>query len=120
MGKKILVADDDENFVKFVTFNLEENGYETISADNGVDAFDKALNELPDLILLDIMMPLADGYSTMLKLKKSYKTKDIPVIIITAKSEIKDICKTHGAQDYIVKPIAFKEIMDKIKRLLPE
>ncbi len=118
MDKKILVVDDDENFVQFMSFNLEEYGYQVITALNGIDAFDRALNENPDLIFLDIMMPLEDGYSTLLKLKKSHKTKSIPVVMLTAKNKVRDVCELQGADGYIVKPVAFKTILAKIKEVL--
>lgn len=120
MGKKILVVDDDENFLRFISFNLREAGYETITASNGVDGFNKAVNENPDIILLDIMMPFEDGYSTLVKLKKSHKTKTIPVIMITAKNKVQDICEAQGTEGYIVKPVTFNVVQEKIKKVLKE
>ena len=120
MGKKILVVDDDENFLRFMSFNLNKSGYEVITASNGVDAFSKAISEQPALIFLDIMMSLEDGYSALLKLKKSHKTRDIPVVMVTASNKSRDICELQGAESYIVKPVTFSAIKGKIKEILKE
>jgi DNA-binding response OmpR family regulator len=117
MNNKILVVDDDESFLRFMIFNLERAGYQGITASNGIDGFHKALNENPILIFLDIMMPIEDGYSALLKLKKSHTTKPIPVVMITAKNKARDVCELHDIAGYIVKPVLFQTILAKIKEV---
>jgi two-component system alkaline phosphatase synthesis response regulator PhoP len=83
MAKKVLVIDDDNNTVRFLTVALEENGYETAYAYDGVEGFEKVENEKPDLIVLDVMMPKRSGFVLFAQLRKSEEYKDIPVIMLT-------------------------------------
>ena len=83
MAKKVLVIDDDPNTVRFLTVALEENGYETVSALDGKEGFEKAKTERPDLIFLDVMMPKRTGFTMFKQLRKTDELKDIPVIMLT-------------------------------------
>ena len=82
---KILVVDDEVYILHILDFSLGAEGFDVLTANNGEEAIAKAVQELPDLIVLDIMMPVLDGYETLRRLKREPKTKDIPVILLTAK-----------------------------------
>ncbi len=83
MAKKVLVIDDDESVVKFLTLALEENGYEALSAPDGKAGFEKVQSEKPDLLILDVMMPKRTGFVLFKQLRKTDEFKDIPVIMVT-------------------------------------
>jgi two-component system alkaline phosphatase synthesis response regulator PhoP len=117
---KILVVDDEINITQILEFSIGAEGYEVITAMNGEEAVDKARRELPDLIILDIMMPRIDGYEACRILKANPLTKNIPVVLLTAKG--RDIDKRLGyevgATDYIVKPFSPSKLIDRIHKLL--
>ncbi len=119
MGK-ILIVDDEIQFIDLVQMRLEANGYEVITADNGEVGLEKARHENPDLIVLDLMMPVMDGYTMLKELRKVEQIKDIPVILCTAKSHRDDENNGQkaGADDYIKKPFESSELLAKIKELL--
>lgn len=106
MAKKILIADDEEDIKIVVQLYLESKGYEIVTAFDGLDAVDKAKSEMPDLILLDIMMPIIDGFEVCRRLKADPATAHIPVVMLSAASqtESKKRGLSAGAADYIVKP----------------
>jgi DNA-binding response OmpR family regulator len=83
MPKKVLVVDDDENTRRFLTVALEENGYEAVTAEDGDDGYHKIVEENPDLILLDVMMPKKTGFSLFKQLRRKEEYKDIPIIMLT-------------------------------------
>ena len=120
MKKKILVVDDEALLVDLVKIRLEANNYEVVAAYDGVEGLEKARNEKPDLVLLDIAMPFMDGYQTLQKLKENAQTKPIPVIMLTAKSQVDDVTKVAdlGAVDYIVKPFNPATFLEKIHKAL--
>ena len=117
---KILVVDDEVNITQILEFSIGAEGYEVIAAQNGEEAIDKARREQPDLIILDIMMPIIDGYEACRILKANPLTKNIPVILLTAKG--RDIDKRLGyevgATDYIIKPFSPNKLIDRIHELL--
>jgi CheY-like chemotaxis protein len=83
MPKRVLVVDDDENTRRFLTVALEENGYEAVTAEDGDDGYKKIEEQIPDLILLDVMMPKKTGFSLFKQLRRKEEYKDIPVIMLT-------------------------------------
>ena len=118
--RRILVVDDEERMVRFIRMNLEHDGFLVTEAFNGKQAIDK-LRDTPDLILLDVMMPDIDGWDVFQQLKTTENTRDIPVIIITAKSQTID--RVLGVQiakvdDYISKPFRPGELVESIKKIL--
>lgn len=122
MGEKktILVVDDMSQIRTILRFNLEKEGYNVIDANTGERALEYAVGEnIPDLIILDIMMPKMDGYEVIRKLRESDVTKHIPVIFLTAKAQKKDVLKgiEAGGNDYVVKPFKFADVHRKIKEL---
>lgn len=117
---KILVVDDEVNITQILEFSIGAEGYEVISAQNGEEAIDKARREQPDLIILDIMMPIIDGYEACRILKANPLTKNIPVVLLTAKGRDIDrrLGYEVGATDYIIKPFSPNKLIDRIHELL--
>jgi len=103
---KILIVDDEPFNVDYLEQELEDSNYEIISAGNGQDALDKVQSHSPDLILLDIMMPIMDGFEALSRLKANPATRDIPVIVISAQNDLQSVVKgvQLGAEDYLPKP----------------
>jgi len=118
--EKILVVDDEKDIVELLRFNLGKEGFRTISACEGEDALKLAKKELPDLIILDLMLPGIDGLEVCRILKRDPATFSIPIIMLTAKGEEADIVTglELGADDYIAKPFRVKEIIARIKAVL--
>lgn len=118
--KKILLVDDEKDISIIISKVLERSGYEVITAADGLEGIAKAEDELPDLILLDNMMPNMDGPTALIKLKASDKTKDIPVITVTALADEDNIVTAQkgGAVDYIVKPFDYDILLKKIAKTL--
>ncbi len=118
--KKILIIEDDDHIIELLKFNVENNGYQVSFATEGHEGLNKAVNELPDLILLDLMLPGIDGIDICNKLKNKDRTKDIPIIMLTAKGHESDkiLGLEIGADDYIVKPFSVRELMARIKVVL--
>lgn len=115
MGKRVLVVDDESNIVDILKFNLEREGYEVLCAYDGGEALEKARNEAPDLVLLDVMLPVMDGFSVLEEIRKTDKLT--PVIMLTAREEERDkvLGLEIGADDYIVKPFSVRELMARVK-----
>jgi len=122
MPKKILIADDDQDTVSFLASMLRANKYEVVVAFDGMQTITVAHKEKPDLILLDIMMPVRSGINIFENLKMSALTAIIPVIFITgvANSEIKQKALKMGAADYIVKPFKTEYLLSKVRKVLGE
>jgi DNA-binding response OmpR family regulator len=118
--KKILVVDDEKDIVEMIAFNLQRNGYDVITAHNGNDALDLAEQQTPDLILLDLMMPGLDGTEVTRRLKADPRTKKIPLVMLTAKSEETDVVVglTLGADDYVAKPFSMKILLARLTTVL--
>ena len=116
---KILLVDDQANFIKMIKIKLDRIGYQIITAENGKEAVEKAIYEKPALIIMDIMMPVMDGFSAARKLKESQNTSQIPIIFLTAKSQASDReeARALGAIDYITKPFSPKVLLEKIEKL---
>ena len=117
---KILVVDDEIYIVHILDFSLGMEGYEVITALDGEQAIEKAHAEKPDLIVLDIMMPKLDGYETCKALKGNSETRDIPVILLSAKGRNVDqkIGFEVGADDYITKPFSPRKLVERINAIL--
>jgi len=113
----IYIIEDDEDIRELVLYALKCNGFEAKGFESGRDLFQ---NPLPDLILLDIMLPGDDGYTILNKLKQNSRTKDIPVIMLTAKTSELDKVKSldAGADDYVEKPFGIMELISRIKAVL--
>lgn len=120
MPKKILIVDDEPNVLQMLRIKLESSGYEISEADNGLTAINKAQEELPNLIILDLMLPKIDGFRVCSLLKRDPKFLGIPIIILTARAGSGDEtqAKECGADLYITKPIDLDLLLTKIKELI--
>lgn len=116
-GIRILVAEDDPSVYRLISFKLEMEGYLVDIATDGQEALKKALEKEYDAMILDLMLPLLDGFQV---LKGVRDQKDLPILILSAKSLEKDIMRgfTIGANEYLVKPFAPNELLTRLKRML--
>jgi len=123
MANKIMIVDDEPDVVDLVKLVLKSEGYEVVTANSGKEALEKMVKEMPDLVLLDIMMPQMDGWEVYNHIKSNTKTKDIPVAMLTAKSQsIDKMIGLHVVQvdDYITKPFGRAELLERVKKILSE
>ena len=119
-NEKILVVDDEENIAELISYNLTSNGYKVITANNGNDAVKLAVEEKPNLILLDLMIPGKDGYDVCKDVRSNSEIRNTPIIMLTAKSEELDkiLGLELGADDYITKPFSVRELLARVKAVL--
>lgn len=117
---RVLIVEDERGLVQSLSWYFDREGYETHAASDGNDGLRKAQTLLPDVVLLDIMLPGLDGLSICRELRAGERTKQIPIILITAKSEETDQLAGYnlGADDYVTKPFSNKVLLQKIKALL--
>ncbi len=120
MKKAILVVDDERDIVDLITYNMKREGYDVLSAFNGEEAVAKARQHQPDLVILDIMMPVLDGYDACKRLKSDARTAHIPVIFLTARSGEADevIGLELGADDFVHKPISPRRLIARVKAVV--
>lgn len=119
-SKKILIVDDEQDIVETLKFILESQGYTCFCAYNGEDGLNQAKEIMPDLIILDVMMPKINGYKISRLLKYDNKYKNIPIIMVTARSQEQDklIGEETGVNEYISKPFELDEILAVVKKYL--
>ncbi len=120
MTRKIVLAEDEPQIARLIEFKLKKEGYDVTWKENGEEALKAIKADKPDLILLDIMMPVMDGYEVLRRLKEDENLGDIPVIMLTARAQEKDVVKgiDLGAEDYITKPFHPAELLARVKRIL--
>ena len=118
MSKKILIIDDEPEMVELIKLRLQANNLEVITASEGEEGLDKMIKDKPDLVILDIMMPNMDGYSFLRETRRDPFIAKIPIIVLTAKPDMKDLFGLEGIKDYIIKPFEADELMQKIKERL--
>ena len=120
MSANIYIVEDEEPIITLIKYNLEKEGYKVSYSDNGNDGIKGIKDSLPDLVLLDWMLPDFSGVEICKNLKKDIKFKNIPIIMLTAKGEEEDKIKglNSGADDYITKPFSFLELLARVKALL--
>lgn len=118
--KKVLVVDDEQYIVELIQFNLENSGFNVVASDNGEDAIEMAQEEMPDAIILDLMLPGMDGFEVCKQIRMEEKTRKIPIIMLTAKGEETDkvLGLELGADDYLTKPFSVRELIARIKAVL--
>jgi DNA-binding response OmpR family regulator len=118
--KKILIVDDEVDLVETVRFPLEMEGFNILVSYNGEDALSQARKEKPDLILLDLMLPKLDGYKVCRLLKFDERYRNIPILMLTAKTQEKDkaLGMETGANEYITKPFDLDKLVEKVKAYL--
>ena len=120
---KIMVIDDEPDLLEVVKLILESDGYQVVTAGSGQEALNRIEKDMPDLVLLDIIMPRMDGWEVFSRIKSNSKTEDIPVIMLTAKDQrIDKLIGLHVVRvnDYITKPFGRAELLERIKRVLKE
>lgn len=119
MPRKILAVDDEKHIVRLVQVNLERQGYEVVTANDGKEALEKVESERPDLVVLDVMMPYMDGFEVLQNLRRNQSTRDIPVIMLTAKAQDADVFKgwQSGVDCYLTKPFNPMELISFVKRI---
>jgi len=117
---KILVVDDEDHIRRILKFQLEKHGYRVVVAENGEIALELMRREAPDLVLLDLMMPKIDGFETCRRIRQNFQTSQIPIIMLTAKSELPDKIKglQDGANDYLIKPYSNEELLLRVGNVL--
>ena len=115
--RRILVVDDEERMVRFIRLNLEHDGYQVVEAYNGTKALERMRSNLPDLVLLDVMMPDIDGFEVLRTIRE---ISAVPVIMLTAKGEEEDRIRglELGADDYVTKPFSPRELVSRVKAVL--
>lgn len=118
--KKILLVDDEPNILMSLEYTFKKNNFEVFVARDGQEALDILQNQQPDIIILDVMMPLVDGYETLRQIKKDDKLNHCKVIFLSAKNKEKDIEKglALGADLYVLKPFSVKKLVEQVHELL--
>ena len=116
---KVLVVEDDRSLAKVLEYNLTQAGYEVLSAYDGQDALNQAWLRLPDVIVLDVMIPVIDGLEVCRRLRANNETRETPIVMLTAKSEESDqlVGFTVGADDYVTKPFSVKILLQRIRAI---
>ncbi len=120
MNKKVLCIDDQTEVLDVLNDYLDTLGYTVITAQEGEEGLKKASEETPNLIILDIIMPKKDGYAVLRELKADFNLWDIPVIMLTTKKQMQDMCELEGAIHFLSKPFRLKELADVIEEIFPK
>jgi len=117
---RILVVDDDESILELIKINLELVGHEVLTAPDGIKGFALVKQELPDLVILDVMMPEVDGYTVAQRIRYYAETKETPILMLTALGMLQNKVTgfNSGADDYLVKPFELEELLVRVKALL--
>ena len=120
MAQTILVAEDQQTIRSLIEYKLRNSGYTVVSVADGAAALKKAVELKPDLVLLDVMMPLMTGFEVLAALKQNEETKRIPVLLVTAQSKEDEVLKglELGADDYVTKPFSPNELAARVKTVL--
>lgn len=122
MQKKILAVDDERHIVRLIQVNLERAGYRVVTANDGREALKKIGEDQPDLVILDVMMPYLNGFETLKQIRANPKTRNLPVIMLTAKAQDQDVFQGYsfGADIYLTKPFNPVELLTFVKRIFTE
>lgn len=115
--KNILVVDDEEQLVLALKIRLESKGYAVVTAGDGEQAMAAAEKQRPDLIILDIIMPVMDGYSCLRQINTRFGRGEVPIIILTARDRMKDLFELEGIEDYIIKPFDHDDLLIRVDRV---
>ncbi|HSG67436.1 MAG TPA: response regulator [Bacteroidales bacterium] len=118
--KQILVVEDEEDILELVSFNLKKQGYQVRGVTSGEEALQEVRRKIPSLIILDLMLPGVDGYDVCKSLKNNPRTKAVPIVMLTARSEEADIVigLELGADDYLTKPFSPRELIARVRAIL--
>ena len=116
-GKKILLVDDEQQLALAVKIRLQSRGYQVVTVGNGREALDAIAKERPDLVILDVVMPVMDGYFCLRELNQRFGRGSIPVVILTARDRMKELFDLEGIEDYVVKPFDHEDLLIRIERV---
>jgi two-component system, OmpR family, alkaline phosphatase synthesis response regulator PhoP len=119
MPLKVLVCDDERHIVRLIQVNLERQGYQVVTAFDGKEGLEKIRSEKPNLVVLDVMMPYMDGFEVLKTIRREPETENLPVIMLTAKAQDKDVFEGYhyGADMYLTKPFNPMELVTFVKRI---
>jgi two-component system alkaline phosphatase synthesis response regulator PhoP/two-component system response regulator VicR len=119
MPLKVLVCDDERHIVRLIQVNLERQGYNVVTAFDGKEGLEKIRSERPNLVVLDVMMPYMDGFEVLKTIRREPETENLPVIMLTAKAQDKDVFEGYhyGADMYLTKPFNPMELVTFVKRI---
>jgi two-component system alkaline phosphatase synthesis response regulator PhoP/two-component system response regulator VicR len=119
MPLKVLVCDDERHIVRLIQVNLERQGYQVVTAFDGKEGLEKIQSEKPNLVVLDVMMPYMDGFEVLKSIRREPETENLPVIMLTAKAQDKDVFEGYhyGADMYLTKPFNPMELVTFVKRI---
>ena len=120
--RKILIVDDEPNIVMSLEYAFKKKSFEVFVARDGTEALEIAKEQIPNVILLDIMMPQMDGYETLKRLRKDKNLKDTKIVFLSAKSKMADVEKglEMGADSYMTKPFSIKKVITDVEQLIAE
>jgi two-component system alkaline phosphatase synthesis response regulator PhoP/two-component system response regulator VicR len=120
MAEKVLVCDDERHIVRLIQVNLERHGYQVVTAFDGKEGLEKIRAEKPRIVVLDVMMPYMDGFEVLKHIRREPETEHLPVIMLTAKAQDKDVFEGYhyGADMYLTKPFNPMELVTFVKRIL--
>lgn len=117
-GKKILIVDDETQLALAIKVRLEANGYQASAAPDGQQALDAMAKDRPDLVIMDVMMPVMDGYFCVREMNQRFGRGRIPVIVLTARDRLKELFELEGVEDYVIKPFDHDDLLLRIERVL--
>ena len=115
-SKKILVVDDEQQLALAVKIRLQSRGFQVVTAPDGRQALEMITQEQPDLVILDVLMPVMDGYSCLREINTRFGRGKIPVIVLTARDRMKDLFDLEGIEDYVIKPFDHEDLLARIDR----
>ena len=118
MAKTILIADDEEQLALAVKIRLQSRGYQVRTAANGRQALELIAQSPPDLLILDVLMPVMDGYSCLREINARVGRGKLPIIVLTARDRMKDLFELEGIEDYVIKPFDHEDLLVRIDRAL--
>lgn len=116
--KTILVVDDEQQLALAVKIRLQSVGYKVVTAHDGQQALELVATEKPDLVILDVLMPVMDGYTCLRELQARFGRGKIPVVVLTARDRMKDLFELEGIEDYVVKPFDYEDLLLRIDRIV--
>ena len=114
--KKILVVDDEQQLALAVKIRLQSKGFQVVLAHDGRQAIEAIQKESPDLVILDVLMPVMDGYSCLREINTKFGRGKLPIIVLTARDRMKDLFDLEGIEDYVIKPFDHEDLLTRIDR----
>ena len=117
-GKKILIADDEQQLALALKIRLQSKGFQVLTVSDGRQALETIAQEKPDLVILDVVMPVMDGYFCLREINQRFGRTKIPVIILTARDRMKELFDLEGVEDYVIKPFDHDDLLIRIDRVL--